>query len=76
MMLKLAEEVAEHNISVNLLNPGFLRSEGVIARIGGDVVDKLPPPSVAAPSAVWLAAQDASFTAKVVDASKFGTEWP
>ena len=76
MMLKLAGEVAEHNISVNLLNPGFLRSEGVIARIGGDVVDKLPPPSVAAPSAVWLAAQDASFTAKVVDASKFGTEWP
>lgn len=76
MMLKLSEEVSEHNIAVNLLNPGFLRSEGVIARVGSDIVDRLPSPSVAAPSAVWLAAQDAGFTGKIVDASKFGTEWP
>ncbi len=76
MMLKLSQEVVENNIAVNLLNPGFLRSEGVIAMVGSDVVDRIPPPSVAAPSAVWLAAQDAGFTGKIVDASKFGTEWP
>jgi len=78
MMLKLAGEVAEHNVAVNLLNPGgMVRSEGMIARVPADVADSLPPPSVAGPPAVWLAAQDAaSYTGKIVQASTFGSEWP
>jgi len=78
MMIKLSAEVVEHNIAVNLLYPGWLRSEGMIARMPrSEVLDRLPPPSVAAPAAVWLAAQDAkSFTGKIVVADKFGSEWP
>lgn len=77
MMLKLAEEVAEHNIAVNLLCPGMIRSEGMIARAPADIVARLPAPSVVGPPAVWLAAQDAaSYTGKIVHASTFGSEWP
>ena len=35
MMLKLSAEVAEHNIAVNLVNPGMIRSDGMIARMQG-----------------------------------------
>ena len=77
MMLKLSQEVAEHNVAVNLLYPGMVRSEGIIARARGDFVDRLPPPSVAGPPTVWLAAQDAaSFTGKIVRVNTFGSEWP
>lgn len=77
MMLKLAGEIAEHNIAVNLLCPGMIRSEGIIARVPSDIADRLPPPSVAGPPAVWLAAQDAaSYTGKIAQASTFGSEWP
>lgn len=77
MMLKLANEVAEHNVAVNLLCPGMVRSEGIMARVPSEMAERLPHPSVAGPPAVWLAAQDAaSFTGKVVQASTFGSEWP
>lgn len=35
MMLKLSAEVAEHNIAVNLVNPGMIRSDGMMARMQG-----------------------------------------
>ncbi|MFC2018389.1 SDR family NAD(P)-dependent oxidoreductase [Chloroflexota bacterium] len=76
MMIKLAGEVAGHNIAINLLNPGMIRSEGQIARRLGAILDTLPPPSVVGPPAVWLAARDASFTGRIVDARTFGSEWP
>jgi NAD(P)-dependent dehydrogenase (short-subunit alcohol dehydrogenase family) len=77
MMLKLAAEIAEYNIAVNLIYPGRIRSEGVIARTKDDSADRLPPPSIVGPPAVWLAAQDASsFTGKIVKAPTFGSEWP
>ena len=77
LMLKLATEVAEHNVAVNLLYPGMVRSEGMLARRLGDFVDRLPSPAIAGPPCVWLAAQDAStFTGKIVQASTFGSEWP
>ena len=77
MMIKLSEEVAEHNIAVNLLYPGMVRSEGIIARVRGDIVDRLPSPSITGGPTVWLAAQDASsFTGKINNVSTFGTEWP
>ncbi len=77
MMLKLAAEVSDHNIAVNLLNPGMIRSEGMIARIPADMAERLPPPSVVGPPAVWLAAQDAgSYTGNIAQVNTFGSEWP
>ncbi len=77
MMLKLAAEVAEHNIAVNLLNPGMIRSEGMITRIPREMADQLPQPSIVGPPAAWLAAQNAdTFTGKIVQVSTFGSEWP
>jgi NAD(P)-dependent dehydrogenase (short-subunit alcohol dehydrogenase family) len=77
MMLKLAVEVAEHNIAVNLLYPGMIRSEGMIIRARAEILETLPPPSIAGPPAVWLAAQDAaSYTGKTVQVKTFGAEWP
>ncbi len=77
MMLKLATEVAEHNIAVNLIYPGMIASEGMIARIPREMADQLPRPSTVGPPAAWLAAQNAgTFTGKIVQASTFGTEWP
>lgn len=77
MMLKLAAEVAEYNIAVNLLNPGMIRSEGMIARAPAAMLERLPPPSVVGAPAVWLAAQDgASYTGKIISVNTFGSEWP
>jgi len=77
MMIKLATEVAEHNIAVSLIYPGMIASEGMIARIPREMADQLPPPSIVGPPAAWLAAQNANtFTGKIVQASTFGSEWP
>ncbi|MFC2006922.1 SDR family NAD(P)-dependent oxidoreductase [Chloroflexota bacterium] len=77
MMLKLAVEVSEHNIAVNLIYPGMIRSDGMIAQVPSDMLDRCPPPSVVGPSAVWLAAQDAtSYTGKICHVNTFGTDWP
>jgi len=77
MMIKLAGEIAEHNVAVNLLYPGMIRSEGIIAKApAGAILDSLPPPSVVGPPIVWLAAQNASFTGKIVHLKTFGSEWP
>ncbi len=77
MMLKLAVEVAEYNIAINLLYPGMIRSEGMIIRAPANILDRLPPPSIVGPPTVWLAAQDAaSYTGKIVQVNTFGSEWP
>lgn len=77
MMLKLAAEVTKHNIAVNLVYPGMIRSDGMTARVQGAMLDRIPPPSIVGPPVVWLAAQDAaSFTGKIVQVNTFGSEWP
>jgi NAD(P)-dependent dehydrogenase (short-subunit alcohol dehydrogenase family) len=77
MMIKLAGEVAEHNIAVNQVYPGMIRSEGMIARMPGNpMLDNLPPPSIVGPAVVWLAARDASFTGRICPVATFGKEWP
>jgi len=77
MMLKLAAETTEHNIAVNLLYPPMVRLERMVAMMPANMMDRLPPPSVVGPPAVWLAAQDATrFTGKIVQVSTFGSEWP
>lgn len=73
----LAEEVREHNIAVNILSPGSLRSEGSAAipwtqRDWHERVD----PSEAGPAAVYLALQDATtFTGQLVLRAEFGKTW-
>lgn len=77
MMLNLAEEVAKHNIAVNLLYPGMVRSEGMITSVSQEMAERLPPPSIVGPPVVWLAAQDAAgFTGQIVQANTFGSDWP
>ncbi len=75
--LCLAREVREHNIAVNILSPGGLRSEGSAAipwtqRDWHERVD----PSAIGPLAVYLALQDAStFTGQLASRFEFGTTW-
>ena len=73
----LAEEVREHNIAVNVLNPGPLRSEGssVIPWAKHDWHLRVEPKAVG-PCAVYLALQDArSFTGQTALRSEFGQTW-
>lgn len=73
----LADEVREHNIAVNILSPGGLRSEGSAAipwtqRDWHERVD----PSAIGPMAVFLALQDAStFTGQLASRFDFGATW-
>ena len=75
--LCLAEEVREHNIAVNILSPGGLKTEGsaAIPWTQGDWEQRVEPEAVG-PSAVYLALQDAStFTGNLVMRSEFGETW-
>ncbi len=78
--LCLAEEGKEHNIAVNDLWPGVIRSEGVWDHgfpLDPELIATYQPPEVVTPAAVWLARQDAgSFTGQVVQYQEFGKTWP
>ena len=73
----LAEEVREHNIAVNILSPGGLKTEGSadIPWTQRDWEQRVEPEAVG-PSAVYLALQDAStFTGQYVLRAEFGETW-
>ncbi len=73
----LADEVREHNIAVNILSPGGLRSEGsaAIPWTQRDWHLRVEPEEVG-PSAVYLALQDAkSMTGQLVLRADFGKTW-
>ena len=73
----LADEVREHNIAVNILSPGGLRTEGsaAIPWTQRDWNQRVEPEAVG-PSAVYLALQDAStFTGQYVLRAEFGETW-
>ena len=75
--LCLADEVREHNIAVNILSPGSLRTEGsaAIPWTQRDWEQRVEPGAVG-PSAVYLALQDAStFTGQLVMRAEFGETW-
>ena len=75
--LCLADEVREHNIAVNILSPGSMRSEGsaAIPWAQHDWHERVEP-DVVGPSSVFLALQDArSFTGQYVLRSEFGKTW-
>ena len=73
----LADEVREHNIAVNILSPGGLRTEGsaAIPWTQRDWKQRVEPEAVG-PSAVYLALQDAStFTGQYVLRAEIGETW-
>ena len=73
----LAEEVRRHNIAVNVLSPGSMKSEGsaAIPFTKGDWHERVEPADVG-PCAVWLALQDAqSFTGQLALRAEFGETW-
>ncbi|MCH8296575.1 MAG: SDR family oxidoreductase [Chloroflexi bacterium] len=75
--LCLADEVREHNIAVNILSPGGLKTEGsaAIPWTQRDWEQRVEPEAVG-PSAVYLALQDAStFTGRYVMRAEFGETW-
>ena len=77
MMFKLATEVREHDIAVNLIYPGLIGSEGMVARVGARFAERLPLPVIVGPPVVWAAGQTAeSVTGQILDVDGFGSEWP
>ncbi len=73
----LADEVREHNVAVNILSPGGLKSEGsaAIPWTQDDWHTRVEPEEVG-PSAVYLALQDAnSMTGLLVMRAEFGKSW-
>ena len=73
----LADELLEHNIAVNILSPGGLKTEGsaAIPWAQGDWEQRVEPEAVG-PSAVYLALQDAStMTGQYVLRAEFGDTW-
>jgi NAD(P)-dependent dehydrogenase (short-subunit alcohol dehydrogenase family) len=74
----LAEEMREHDIAVNVLDPGGLKSEGsgAIAWARGNWHTRIDPEDVG-PCAVVLALQRAdTFTGQVAAQTEFGKTWP
>ena len=73
----LAAEVREHNIAVNILSPGGLKTDGsaAIPWTKRDWEQRVEPEAVG-PSAVFLALQDAStMTGQLVLRAEFGETW-
>ena len=73
----LADEVREHNIAVNILSPGGLKTEGsaAIPWTQRDWEQRVEPEAVG-PAAVYLALQDASMmTGQYVLRAEFGETW-
>jgi len=73
----LAEEVKEHNIAVNVLTPGLIKTEAAQLLQVTDDWTGWKDPEVVGPPAVFLAAQSAqTFTGRLVHTPEFGTVWP
>ena len=77
MTLAMAEEVREHNVAVNALNPGGMRTEGVVYYRPKDFDwTGWASPEERCPAVLYLARQDAKgLTGKIVNASDFGKAW-
>ena len=69
----LAQELEEHNIAVNALNPGPVKTEGaVMVRPSDFDWTNWDPPEVVGVAAAWLAQQTAqSFTGHIVYRTEF-----
>ena len=76
--LSLAMDLQEHNIAVNVLNPGVVKTEGTAALAWGRLNwDERVEPEEVGPSVVCLALQTAgSLTGRVLLREEFGKTWP
>ncbi len=74
----LAHELKEHNIAVNSLDPGRVKTEGALYTFPPDTDwTGWKEPAEVAPSVIYLAdPTNRSYTGHVVCADDFGTEWP
>jgi citronellol/citronellal dehydrogenase len=77
MTLGLAQELEEHGIAVNALNPGGIKTEGaVLVRPADFDWTGWESPEVVGEASAWLAIQNAkTFTGRVVDRAEFGKTW-
>ena len=77
MTLGLAQELEDHNIAVNALNPGGIKTEGaVLVRPADFDWTGWESPEVVGEASAWLAIQNAkTFTGRVVDRAEFGKTW-
>jgi 7-alpha-hydroxysteroid dehydrogenase len=74
----LADEVAPHNIAVNALRPGAVKTETAVHELGPewDWTGWAEPEAVV-PAVVFLAGQRADgVTGRIVDSTQYGTVWP
>lgn len=74
----LAEEVREYNVAVNCLDPGPIKTEAAeMLQPPDHNWANYSPPKAVAPSAIFLAVQDAkSFTGQIVHRTEFRRTWP
>ncbi len=74
----LAEEVREYNVAVNCLDPGPIKTEAAeMLQPADHNWSDYSPPKAVAPSAIFLAVQDAkSFTGQIVHRTEFRRTWP
>ena len=77
MTFGLAQELEEHGIAVNALNPGGIKTEGaVLVRPADFDWTGWESPEVVGEASAWLAIQNAkTFTGRVVDRAEFGKTW-
>ena len=73
----LSRELEEHNIAVNALSPGAIKTEGAVFTAPADFDwTGWDEPEVLGPCSVWLAKQTAkTLTGQVVERSEFGKTW-
>ena len=74
----LALEMKDHNVAVNGLDPGRVKTEGALFTYPeGTDWSQWKEPAAVVPSAVYLAAlPDTSFTGRIVETDFFGQSWP
>jgi NAD(P)-dependent dehydrogenase (short-subunit alcohol dehydrogenase family) len=74
----LAPELREHNIAINALRPGAVKTEHATAELGDDYdwSSWKTPESVVPAVAFLVDPRRRDFTGRIVDVSNFGTAWP
>ncbi|MBI3303042.1 MAG: SDR family oxidoreductase [Deltaproteobacteria bacterium] len=72
----LAVQMKEHNIAVNSMNPGPIKTEGAMFAMPNNDWTGWHDPAFVGPPAVFLASQDAhGVTGQIVNAEEFGKTW-
>jgi NAD(P)-dependent dehydrogenase (short-subunit alcohol dehydrogenase family) len=74
----LAGELAEHDIAVNALRPGAVKTEQSVHELGEDSDwTGWGAPEAVVPAVVYLAAQRAGgITGRILESTQFGVTWP